>query len=524
MIDIPALRLPVEEEIEDVRALAADYLSCPVRNIRSAYIYRRSVDARKKPEIFYVYGIRADVEDPKKIRTRRPYERSEEKEYVLPERKAQPLHPPVIAGCGPAGLFCAYYLSLAGLAPILCERGDAIEERVKRVDSFHAGGPLDPESNVQFGEGGAGTFSDGKLTTRNKDREGRIRFILRTFTQFGAPEDILYEQYPHIGTDVLRSVLVRMRKGIEEAGGTILFRKRLDDIETAGGQVRAAVFADGMRMETDRIVLATGHSARDTLEMLSRRGVLMQPKAFAVGMRIEHPQEMVDRAQYGRERGSLPPAVYQLSSQGIRPVYTFCMCPGGSVINASSEPGMLAVNGQSRRARDGRNANSAVVAAVTPEDYAGYAANDPALAGAAFQRELERKAYLLADGAVPVTTAAGFAAGEGRRPEGVIPDIAGRYACADLRKIFPEGYAEAILAGIRDFGRRLAGFDRQDAVLSAVESRTSSPVRVLRDHLMQSNIRGLYPAGEGAGYAGGIMSAAADGLKIAEVIAADYDL
>ncbi len=410
------------------------------------------------------------------------------------------------------------------------------------VERFWNGGKPDPESNVQFGEGGAGTFSDGKLNTSVRDDLGRDRFVLETFVRFGAPEDILYVSRPHIGTDILRVVISNMREEIIRLGGRFLFSTGIRDIETLSGagnrqRLDALVTAGPERVRVAAAVFAVGHSARDTFAMLREHGVRMEPKPFAAGLRIEHPQEQIDLNQYGEKAGILPHADYRLTyrAENGRSVYSFCMCPGGYVINASSEEGRCAVNGMSDRARDSGNANSAIVVSVTPGDF-----DDPSdpLSGIAFQRELEERAFAAGSGKIPQQRFGDYAADPERDAAGMEPGEEGQGACeepeemssrtrggavfTDLKDILPDELREALVAGVHAFAGQIEGFERPAAVLSGGERLTSSPVRILRDEFYESSIAGLYPCGEGAGYAGGIMSAAMDGLRVAEALMARY--
>ena len=549
-------------KIEDTRSLkqlAADYLRIAPERIRAVHIRRRSLDARKKPELFYVYCLDVEASQENKILKNRGRDvvLAPKPAYSFPVRGTEPLlHPPVVVGAGPAGLLAAYALAVLGYRPLLLERGQEIGRRSRDVKAFWDGGALNPESNVQFGEGGAGTFSDGKLNTMVKDPSGRIREVLGLFVECGADPAILYDSKPHIGTDCLRQVIQALREKILEAGGQIVFGGRVTDFEILDGRLDAVLWEkDGVprRTETAVCILAIGHSARDTFETLYRRGVPMTAKPFAVGLRIEHPQSMIQESQYGAKGGLLPAASYKVTAQSSagRGVYSFCMCPGGMVVNASSEAGLLAVNGMSNHARDGRNANSAVVVTVQPEDFMrwnqAYQAAEreeggtgespgsgrrsegyvrvlpPSLAGLEFQRHLELGAGRRGQGRIPVQLFGDFCRRQPSTGFGeVIPDTKGGCAPGQIRGILPSCLEEAIEEGVRLFARQLQGFDREDAVLAAVESRTSSPVRILRNAHMESDVRGLFPCGEGAGYAGGITSAAVDGLKLAEAIAGRF--
>lgn len=532
MIRISQIKLPVEHDGLALLQAAARELKTSSDKIENLTIQKKSIDARKKP-ISYVYTVDVKLRGEEKLLKKlhnRNVARVEKKRYQFPEPGSEKLeHRPVIVGTGPAGLFCGLMLARAGYRPILLERGEAARKRKETVDRFWNGGALAPNSNVQFGEGGAGTFSDGKLNTLVKDPAGRGRLVLQTFVQAGAPEEILYWNKPHLGTDVLIGVVEHIRKEIESLGGEVRFGTQLTDIDIRDGRVRGVYTKctdvpeqEAAYLETEVLVLAIGHSARDTFAMLKDRAVPMERKAFAVGVRIEHPQDMINVSQYGEGYPkALPTAAYKVTRKvsGDRGVYSFCMCPGGYVVNASSEEGGLAVNGMSYQARDSRNANSAMIVTVRPEDFGG----DDLLSGVEFQRRLERAAYQAGGGKVPVQLLGDFrqhtvstALGE------VEPCMKGAWTFGDVRSIFPAQLSAALEEGIEGSEHLIPGFARADAVLSGVESRTSSPVRILRGENQESTVQGLYPCGEGAGYAGGITSAAMDGVKTAEAIVGRY--
>lgn len=511
---------------------AAKLLGIKAEEIRSVTILKHSIDARKKPRIFQVYTLGIALRDSQK--EARLVSRCKnnnvalycQKPYVFPAVGQGKLRErPVIVGTGPAGLFCGYMLAKNGCRPILLERGYDVETRTRDVEAFWQSGKLNPESNVQFGEGGAGTFSDGKLNTLVKDKDGRNREVLRIFAACGAPEEILYENRPHIGTDVLKTVVSNMRRAIIENGGCVRFGAKMTGIELHGGAVRAVIVNGGERIAASQVVLAIGHSARDTFTYLNEIGLPMEAKAFAVGMRVEHPQRLINESMYGSEHGSeLPAASYKLTAKtGLnRGVYSFCMCPGGYVVNASSEEGRLAINGMSYSDRLGQNANSAIIVQVTPADYGG----EGALAGVEFQRRLEEKAFALGKGKVPVQYYGDYKRGknstEPTDPNSHKPNIKGAYTFSNLRGLLPEPCEQAFMEGMEQFDRTIKGFAGDRVLLSGVESRTSSPVRIRRDDTLQCpTVRGLYPCGEGAGYAGGITSAAMDGILVAERIAAN---
>ncbi len=427
---------------------------------------------------------------------------------------------PVIIGFGPAGMFAALMLAEAGYRPVVYERGQSVDERIKAVESFWNTGTLDENSNVQFGEGGAGTFSDGKLNTQIKDSSGRIRKVLEEFVRFGAKPDILYVNKPHIGTDILACIVKNIRQRIMQLGGDVHFNSKLTDIVTEHGQVKKAIItntANGCTEEVfcSSLCLAIGHSARDTFKMIYDKGQIpMEAKSFAVGLRLEHSQSFVNYNAYGDTDYRLPAADYKVTYQtkNGRGVYSFCMCPGGYVVNASSENGHLAVNGMSYSGRNSANANSAIIVTVTPKDF-----GEGALAGVEFQRTLEKNAYESANGAVPIQLLKDYKERRMSKELGqVVPCIKGKYAFARVDKILPEYITSSVIEGVDGIAESFKNFNMDDAVFSGVESRTSSPVRILRNEELESTVKGLFPCGEGAGYAGGITSAAVDGIKVAE--------
>ena len=550
MIRINQIKLPINYTEGMLEKKVCKILKAERSDILSIKIVKRSIDARKKPEIFY--SITAEVEAKKegmlvKRAKNNQITLTERVEYCFPESGEKPLEKrPVIIGSGPAGLFCAYMLAEHGYRPIVLERGENVETRKKDVEEFWKSGALKSNSNVQFGEGGAGTFSDGKLNTLIKDKDGKNQKVLSIFVENGAPEKILYDGKPHIGTDILITVVRNMRERIEKWGGEFRFGNQVVDFEIKDEKLSALVVknkeAECYTLETDHAVLAIGHSARDTFETLLKREVPMEAKCFAVGLRVEHPQELIQNALYGETTVELPAAAYKLTAKTSfgRGVYSFCMCPGGYVVNASSEEGRTAVNGMSYSGRDGKNANSAIIVSVTPEDFG---AEGP-LAGIAFQRKLEEKAFQVGQGKVPVERYGDFKkevlekqkknemqnpsrvekvqAGEETVWENFSPQIKGQYQFSKVSEIMPKELNEAFVEGMEHFEKIIPGFADHRVFLDGIESRTSSPVRIHRDETNQSKVRGIYPCGEGAGYAGGITSAAMDGMKIAEGIAREY--
>lgn len=525
MIRISQLKLPITHTESELKKKIAKTLRCGEKSF-SYEIIRQSLDARHKEDKKFVYTIEVSIENEKKILQKvhnNNIMSTNKKEYVFPKAGNRELsHRPVIVGSGPAGIFCAWYLARAGYRPLVLERGEEAEKRRETVDRFWKNGVLDPESNVQFGEGGAGTFSDGKLNTLVKDSFGRNREVLKRFVEAGADPEILYQHKPHLGTDVLVDIVQTLRRQIEEMGGSFRFRSKVTDLKIENGRLTGVEIDHKELLPAEICVLAIGHSARDTFFMLKDRGLTMESKAFAVGLRVEHPQTLINEDLYGeKENRILGAASYKVTHtcRNGRGVYSFCMCPGGYVVNASSEEGQLAVNGMSYQARDGRNANSAVIVTVTPEDFP----QEGPLGGIAFQRELEKKAWQLGQGKVPVQLFGDYCGHKPSQSLGeVTPCIRGEYVLSDVRSILPKEIGDSIEEGIHAFGKKLPGFDREDALLSGIESRTSSPVRLVRDREGLSNISGVYPCGEGAGYAGGITSAAMDGIKTAECIASAY--
>ncbi len=498
--------------------------------VKSWRIYKKSIDARNKENVHYNYTVDFFMEGETTEE-----EKAEDLCLGIEKFKEQWDKRVVVIGAGPAGLFATYTLALNGVKPILLEQGSCVEERQKVVQEFLQSGKLNPHTNVQFGEGGAGTFSDGKLTTGVNQPLNRA--VLETFVQFGAPKQILYDNKPHIGTDELVKVLQNMRKKMIALGAEIRFHTKVVDFEWKNQSVEAVWLENGEKILCHDVILAIGHSARDTFETLFAKKVKMEPKNFAVGVRIEHLQEQINKAQYGNKTQlKLPPAEYKLvyHAPNGRSCYTFCMCPGGMVIASSSEPKMVVTNGMSRFLRDGQNANSALLVNVTPEDFRGYGAYQKVnsvseeihpLSGMYFQRDLEHKAFLLGgeNYFAPIQKVGDFMQGVPTTKIGkVIPSYQPGVTFSDLNKLLPDFVAKTLKEGILYFDKKIKGFADCDAILTGVETRSSSPVRIVRDEYLESNYKGLYPCGEGAGYAGGIMTAAMDGIKVAKQIMKKY--
>ena len=521
-IKVSNIKISIDDAEEKIWEKAMQSASVSSDEILSKKILKMSIDARDKSCIQKIFTVGFTVKKYNKKR-KNVTVLDREPKYCFKQTGEEILtNRPVIVGFGPAGMFCAYLLVEYGYRPIIIERGSRVEERIRKVQDFWKNNDLDPECNVQFGEGGAGTFSDGKLNTGIRDKQNRINKVLETFVCHGADEKILYDAKPHIGTDVLSRVVKSMRETIESKGGTFYFDTALKDIVIEDDLLKQIVLSDGKVLDTQVCVLAIGHSARDTFEMLYKKELQMEAKPFAVGVRIEHLQKTINRSQYGFDGNRLGAANYKLTyhTNNDRAVYSFCMCPGGYVVNASSQPEGMVVNGMSNQARDGKNANSAMVVTVTPQDFGDD--KDP-LSGVRFQKQIEQLAYREGNGKIPVQRFGDFCHHEVSEGFGKIaPQTKGNTHFADINRILPEYICDALKEGISHFGSVISGFDDEDAVLSAVESRTSSPVRIKRDENYQCRYKGVFPAGEGAGYAGGITSAAIDGIKIFEFIANKY--
>lgn len=517
MIIIRNIKMPLDTDFDDLKAAVSKKFNINARSVR---LFKKAVDARRKDDVCFNCAFLVETENDTAVLKRlKKYDAAEyrEKPYIFPNVSGK-YNRPVVVGFGPCGIFAALSLAKSGLCPVVLERGRDVDRRMLDVDRFFATNELDEVSNIQFGEGGAGAFSDGKLNTSIKDP--RIATVLKTFADHGAGERILYDSKPHIGTDVLVKVVKSIRQEIIALGGEVLFEHKLTDIKSVNGRVTSvtAETPDGIKeIPCDNLLLCVGHSARDTFEMLKSINVEMQPKPFAVGARIEHLQSQIDRAQYGDFAGhpALGAADYRLAehiSNG-RGVFTFCMCPGGEVVNASSEKGRIAVNGMSYNARDGRNANSAVLVGVDTSDYF----KNDVLDGMYFQREIEEKAYSVGKG-LPVSEDIGSFLGQGVSNGSVTPTVKTGVTFGKIEDVLPRFVTDSLKEGILLFDRKLKGFADPSAVLTAPETRSSSPVKIIRHDCGEASLKGLYPCGEGAGYAGGITSAAVDGLKTAEKV------
>ncbi len=527
MIKVDQIKLSVFEKESKLIDILAKKLRINSSDIKDYSILKKSVDARKKPDVYFVYSIVVTVASDleKKIIAKSKKDNNinlyKNIVYAIPKatKKAES---PIVIGAGPAGLFAAYILALNNMNPVVIERGKKVEDRTKDILEFWETGVLNTASNVQFGEGGAGTFSDGKLNTLVNDKLGRNKFVLENFVKFGAPANILYDYKPHIGTDILKIVIANMRNEIINLGGTFLFDTKVEDFIIEDGSIKG-VMAAGKKYTSDNVILAIGHSARDTFKCLFDKGIHMEAKDFAVGFRIEHPQEMISRVMYDNAFEKLEPAPYKLATNldNGRGVYSFCMCPGGFVVNSSSEENRLVVNGMSYSKRDSKNANSAIVVSVGEREFD---KTNP-LSGIEYQRSIEAAAFKAGGGFIPQQLYADFKQHKLSSSYGAFSsETKGKTSFGMLSDIFSQDIYQSIIDAMGTFGSKIKGFDRDDAILSGVESRTSSPVRINRNELFQSNVAGLYPCGEGAGYAGGITSAAMDGIKVAEAVISNINI
>lgn len=484
-------------------------------------ISKQSLDARNKNEIYYVYEIDCSLKNESKIKFNNDISVTPNMDYVLPIMGSEKLiYRPVIVGSGPSGLFSGYLLSQMGYKPIIIERGEKVEDRVKTVNDFWDNNKLNINSNVQFGEGGAGTFSDGKLNTLVKDVNNRGRFVFNKFVECGASDEILYSYKPHIGTDVLVGVIKNLRDKIISMGGEFRYNTCLTDIKIENNSITEIEVNNNEIIKTNVVVLAIGHSSRDTFKMIYSKNINMEAKSFAVGFRVMHSQKMIDESQYGKYNNILSKATYKLTYQASnnRGVYSFCMCPGGYVVNASSEENRIAINGMSYSDRGSENSNSAIVVTVNPRDFG----TNP-MDGIEFQRNLEKQAFKLGNGNIPIQLLGDYKDNKISTKFGSVkPLFKGNYTFSNLNILLPDDLNFSIKEAFINFGKKIKGFDNDDTILAGIESRTSSPIRIIRNDNFESNINGLYPCGEGCGYAGGITSAAIDGIKVAEKIIEKY--
>lgn len=528
MLRITQIKLTIKDDVSAVKRQVAKKLKIKPTDILSFRIYKESIDARKRGEINFIYTVDIVVADEAKFLTGKfkNVALTPDLAYKKPEKGVKPLlHRPVVVGFGPAGMYAALLLAQMGYKPLVLERGEAVEARVKSIDAFWQKGQLNPKSNVQFGEGGAGTFSDGKLTSRVKDLRGRK--VLTELVNAGAPEEILYKAHPHVGTDLLRDIVKNIRQEIISLGGEVRFNTQVKQVNLKDQQLQSLSLSSGEVLDTQQAIFAIGHSARDTFNDLYEAGVLMTAKPFAVGVRIEHPQEVIDKAQYKAFAGHkrLGAAEYRLThkAKNGRGVYTFCMCPGGLVVPSASESGHLVTNGMSEHARNQKNANSGLLVQVFPEDFA----SPHPLAGIEFQRELEKQAFVLGGSnyKAPAQLVGDFLKGQpSKEMASVTPSYALGVTPTDFTSLFPAYISEALKDALIGLDKKLHGFAMADAVMTGVESRSSSPLRINRDetNFQSVSTRGIYPSGEGAGFAGGIVSAAIDGLKCAEALIREY--
>ncbi len=515
MLSLKNIKVPIDNK-KDLRDIIAKYLHVNSDKIISYKIHKEAIDARPKHEFCYVYEFWVEITNEEQYLSKNVTKVVEEK-YTFPQLGTKKLNNrPVIIGLGPAGLFAAYELAKHGYKPVVYERGKCIEERVKDVEEFWQSGKLNPNSNVQFGEGGAGTFSDGKLNTLVKNKQARMTEVFDVFASCGAPEEITYSNHPHIGTDKLREVIKNMREQIISWGGEINYNSLLEDLIIENNQV-TGVIINGKEIDTEVVVLAIGHSARDTFNMLLAKNIAMMSKPFAVGVRIVHPQELIDKNQYPHPYPHLPASSYKLTytAKNSRGVYSFCMCPGGYVVNASSENVSVVTNGMSNYQRDSGYANSAIIVTVNEKDY-----GTNTLDGLKFMESIEHKTYELTKGALAIQKFKDYENNKVSTKIDCHDFVKGQVSYIDINKIFPDYLNESLKEGINYFNTKIPGFNK--GIILAPETRTSSPVRIIRDANLESNIAGIYPCGEGSGYAGGITTSAIDGIKVAEEIAKRY--
>ena len=525
MIKIKDIKINIDNDNKNhIISKLANILNIKKEDIIDYKTNKKSIDARNKNNILYVYEILASIKDEEIVLNKNLKNVSKylEEKYIFNITGTKKLKSrPIIVGSGPCGLFAGYILALNGYNPIIIERGEKIGDRVKSVEKFWNDGTLNEESNIQFGEGGAGTFSDGKLNTLSKNENHRQEFVFDTFVKHGAPIEILYENKPHIGTDKLRTVVKNIREEIISYGGDFLYNSKLTDINIKDNKIESIVINDKEQLSCEALFLAIGHSARDTYKMLYNKGLNMMSKPFAVGLRIIHNSDDINKAMYGESYKKFKPASYKLTykAKNNKGVYSFCMCPGGYVVNASSKDGYTCVNGMSDYKRDSKSSNSGIVVTVNEKDY-----GTNLFDGMNFQDTLEKNAYNIAKGKIPIQKYIDYKNKEASSSFGsIIPEIKGLYSFSDLNNIFSEDINNTLKEAIDYFGNKIKGFDNPDSILAGVESRTSSPLKIIRDENLESNIKGIYPCGEGAGYAGGITTAAMDGLKVAEEFAKKYN-
>lgn len=522
VIKIRQIKISITDKIDLIEKVSKK-LKIKKEEILDLKIVKRSIDAREKPNLYYIYEVDVKVSNEDKILKRniKNVSYTEEIHYQIPNcGNKELMSRPIIVGSGPAGLFSALLLAEKGYNPLIIERGDKIEDRVNKVENFWETNKLDENSNVQFGEGGAGTFSDGKLNTLVKDKEKRGEKVFTTFIKHGADESILYDNKPHIGTNLLRKVITNLRNEIISLGGEFRYNSILTDIIYEQNKVKSIIINDKEKIDCDVLVLAIGHSARDTFEMLYKNNIQMKAKPFAIGVRVQHKQDIISKNQYGDKFKLLPPASYKLTykSKNNRGVYSFCMCPGGYVVNASSENNKLVINGMSNHERESENANSAIIVTISPDDFGHHP-----LDGIKFQRDLETKAFKIGNGNIPTQTLKDFYENKKTTKLGDIkPIFKGNYTLTNLNEILPSYVCSSLKEAFPYFETKIKGFLDPDTIISAIESRTSSPIRIERDEEYQSNIKGIYPTGEGSGYAGGITTSAIDGIKVAEQIIKTY--
>ena len=521
MIKVRQIKVSVLNDTEEeLISKICKKLNIKETDILNKEISKKSIDARDKNNIYFVYEIILDLKDESKIKLSNDVLIYKEDKYTYTITGTKLMKErPIIIGSGPAGLFIGYMLSISGFNPIIIERGEKIEDRIKTVDKFFEEGILNKNSNIQFGEGGAGTFSDGKLNTLVKDK--RERKVFEIFTEFGAPKEILYEAKPHIGTDILRDVIKNMRNKMIEYGATFKYNSTLTDIIIENNKIKSIIINDKDEINCETLILAIGHSARDTFKMLNKKGINMISKPFAVGIRIQHPKDLINEAMYGKYKDILPTASYKLTykAKDNRGVYSFCMCPGGFVVNSSSEDNKLVINGMSNHKRNEKNSNTALIVTVDENDY-----GKELFDGMNFQEKLEEKAYNIGLGKIPTQNYIDFKNNIKSTTLINEPSFKGSYTLSNINDILPDYICNDLIEGIEYFSTKIKDYNNDNAIISAPETRTSSSIRILRDENYQTNIKGIYPIGEGSGYSGGITTSAMDGIRCFEKIIEIYKL